>query len=149
VDGRVLGRHRGIVHFTIGQRRGIGIASAEPLYVVGIDADAATVLVGPRSALATTTIRLRDVNWLGGADPADLGSDGLAVAVRVRSTRDPKPALLRAGEGGLDIELLAPEEGVAPGQACVIYDGLDARARVLGGGTILRRRADALTAAAA
>ncbi|HEY0570668.1 MAG TPA: tRNA methyl transferase PRC-barrel domain-containing protein, partial [Enterovirga sp.] len=149
VDGRVLGRHRGIVHFTIGQRRGIGIASPEPLYVVGIDADSATVLVGPRAALATTTIRLRDVNWLGDTDPSCIGPDGLAVAVRVRSTRDPKPALLRAGEDGFEIELLAPEEGVAPGQACVIYDGQEPRARVLGGGTILRRRADIVAAVAA
>jgi tRNA-specific 2-thiouridylase len=149
VDGRVLGRHRGIVHFTIGQRRGIGIASPEPLYVVGIDADSATVLVGPRAALATTTIRLRDVNWLGDTDPSRIGPDGLAVAVRVRSTRDPKPALLRAGEDGFEIELLAPEEGVAPGQACVIYDGQEPRARVLGGGTILRRRADIVAAVAA
>jgi tRNA-specific 2-thiouridylase len=149
VDGRVLGQHRGIVHFTIGQRRGIGIASPEPLYVVAIDADSATVRVGPRSALATTTIRLRDVNWLGDQDPSGLGPDGLPVAVRVRSTRDPKPALLRAAAEGFEVELLVPEEGVAPGQACVIYDGLEPRARVLGGGAILRRRADALTAAAA
>ena len=153
VAGRVLGQHRGIVHFTIGQRRGIGIASPEPLYVVAIDADSATIVVGPRSALATTTIRLRDVNWLGDAEPAAAGPDGLAVAVRVRSTREPRPALLRAGPDGLEVELLAPEDGVSPGQACVIYDGVEPRARVLGGGTILRRRvvqaADPVSAARA
>jgi tRNA-specific 2-thiouridylase len=141
VDGRVLGEHRGIVHFTVGQRRGLGIASPEPLYVVAIDAEAASVVVGPRAALATSTVRLRDVNWLGDAEPPTLGSEGLHVAVRVRSTREPRPALLRAVADGLEVELLAPEDGVSPGQACVIYDGVDARARVLGGGTIQRRTA--------
>jgi tRNA-specific 2-thiouridylase len=140
VQGRVLGQHRGIVHFTVGQRRGLGIASAEPLYVLAIDADSATVIVGPREALATTTIRLRDINWLGDAAPDAIGPEGVHVAVRVRSTRDPKPALVRTAEGGLEVELLAPEEGVSPGQACVIYDSADLRARVLGGGTIMRRR---------
>lgn len=141
VDGRVLGEHRGIVHFTVGQRRGLGIASPEPLYVVAIDAEAASVVVGPRAALATSTVRLRDVNWLGDAEPPTLGSEDLHVAVRVRSTREPRPALLRAVADGLEVELLAPEDGVSPGQACVIYDGVDARARVLGGGTIQRRTA--------
>jgi tRNA-specific 2-thiouridylase len=149
VDGRLLGQHRGIVHYTVGQRRGLGLASPEPLYVVAIDAASASVLVGPRSALATSIVRLRDVNWLGDVPPPDAGAEGMPVAVRVRSTREPRPALLRAAADGLEVELLAPEDGVSPGQACVIYDGAEAGARVLGGGTIQRRAAATPARAAA
>ena len=134
LDGRVLGRHAGIVNYTVGQRRGLGIASAEPLYVVAIDPDRARVVVGPRAALATTRIRLRDVNWLGDDWPAE----GLACAVKVRSTRPPRPALLREQDGEAEVELLSPEEGVSPGQACVIYADETPEARLLGGGTIRR-----------
>ena len=95
LDGRVLGRHEGIIHYTVGQRRGLGLSVGEPLYVVRLDADAARVVVGPREALATRTIRIADVNWLGDGPLEALGDEGLEVAVRVRSTREPRPALLR------------------------------------------------------
>ena len=136
VDGRVLGRHEGIVHYTVGQRRGLGISTGEPLYVVRLDAAAARVVVGPREALATRTIHVADMNWLG--DRPLAGIEGLDVAVRVRSTRAPQPALLRWAGDHAAIELLAPEDGVSPGQACVVYDSAQPRARVLGGGTIAR-----------
>ncbi len=137
VDGRVLGRHEGIIHYTVGQRRGLGIATGEPLFVVGVDAARSQVLVGPREALLATRIRLKDVNWLGDGDP-----DGLAVTVRVRSTRPPKRARLTAGPDGIGVILEEPEEGVAPGQACVFYapgageTGDAGGTRVLGGGWI-------------
>jgi len=133
VDGRVLGRHAGIIHYTIGQRRGIGIAAAEPLYVTALDAAGARVIVGPREALATRRIRLRDVNWLGDGRLEDLGARGLDIAVRVRSTREPTPARLTARG---DVELLEAETGVSPGQACVFYASTAPHARVLGGGFI-------------
>jgi tRNA-specific 2-thiouridylase len=106
--------------------------------VVRLDARAAQVVVGPREALATRAIRLHDVNWLGDRDLGSIGPEGLEVVVRVRSTREPRPATLRVGGGGIEVELAAAEDGVSPGQACVVYDGEDVRARVLGGGTIAR-----------
>jgi len=133
VDGRVLGRHAGIIHYTIGQRRGIGVAAAEPLYVTALDAAGARVIVGPREALATRRIRLRDVNWLGDGRLEDLGARGLDIAVRVRSTREPTPARLTSRG---DVELLEAETGVSPGQACVFYASTAPQARVLGGGFI-------------
>jgi tRNA-uridine 2-sulfurtransferase len=147
MDGRVLGRHEGIVHYTVGQRRGLGLAVGEPLYVVRLDAKDAKVVVGPREALAARTIAVADVNWLGDRPLTDLG-DGLEVAVRVRSTREPRPAVLRATARGVEVELLSPEDGVSPGQACVIYDGESPQARVLGGGTIVRAMADLAPVAA-
>ena len=133
VDGRVLGRHAGIFHYTIGQRRGLGIAATEPLYVVALDAALGRVIVGPRSALARTRLRLREVNWIGDGELADLPADGLLIAARVRSTRPPAPALLLpTGE----VDFIEPESGVSPGQACVFYNSLDPHARVLGGGFI-------------
>ena len=133
-DGRVLGRHGGVVHFTIGQRRGIGVAAAEPLYVVALDAANARVIVGPRASLAVARLRLRDVNWIGPGAITALPSHGLPIAARVRSTRPPAPALLMpTGE----IEFVEPETGVSPGQACVFYDSVDPGARVLGGGFIV------------
>ncbi|HZB37565.1 MAG TPA: tRNA 2-thiouridine(34) synthase MnmA [Beijerinckiaceae bacterium] len=137
VDGRVLGRHDGILHYTVGQRRGLGIAAREPLYVVRLEAATAKVVVGPRSALATRAIALADLNWLGDVPLSEL-RDGIEVAVRVRSTGQPKPAWMRATLEGLEVELLAPQDGVSPGQACVIYENDGPRARVLGGGAIAR-----------
>ena len=142
LEGRVLGRHEGIIHYTVGQRRGLKLAVGEPLYVVRLEPDSARVVVGPRSALATSRVRLGDVNWLG-SQPLE-AADGLRVAVRVRSTREPRPATLGVGDGGVTVELATPEDGVSPGQACVIYADEDPRARVLGGGTIAR--VDALSA---
>ena len=132
-DGRVLGQHKGIVHYTIGQRRGIGIAAAEPLYVTRLDAATATVVVGPREALARDVIALRDVNWLG-----EGAAEGVRVMVKIRSTRPPVPArLVRDGQGRLCAHLDEAEHGVSPGQACVFYDGPGSCARVLGGGYIV------------
>jgi tRNA-specific 2-thiouridylase len=133
LDGRVRGHHSGIIHFTVGQRRGLGIAAAAPLYVVRLDAERRRVVVGPREALATRRMLLRDVNWIG--DVAD-HADGLDVFVKVRSTRPPQPAWLRRGKAGIEVELVGSEEGVAPGQACVFYDADRGQARVLGGGFI-------------
>jgi tRNA-uridine 2-sulfurtransferase len=133
IDGRVLGRHAGILHYTVGQRRGLGIAAAEPLYVVALDARAAQVVVGPREALETRRIHLRDVNWIGDRELADIPVRGLPIAARVRSTQPPATATLFPGG---EVEFDEPESGVSPGQACVFYASCDPRARVLGGGFI-------------
>jgi tRNA-specific 2-thiouridylase len=149
VDGRVLGRPDGVIHYTVGQRRGLGVAAGEPLFVVRLDAANARVLVGPRSALATRSIALRDFNWLGdGDDTQDIGA-GLAVFARVRSTRPPTAAVLLRRDGEVIVELAEDEMGVAPGQACVLYDGDGADSRVLGGGTIAARIAGTARAEAA
>jgi tRNA-uridine 2-sulfurtransferase len=136
LEGRVIGRHQGIVHFTVGQRRGLGIASSTPLYVVRLDAASRRVTVGPREALRMDRIVLRNVNWIGRGVLEHAVGDGLEIFVRVRSTRAPQPAWLRAANGGYEVELVAGEEGVSPGQACVFYDAPSGRARVLGGGFI-------------
>jgi tRNA-specific 2-thiouridylase len=148
IDGRVLGRHEGVIHYTVGQRRGIGIAAGEALYVIGIDAVRRRVIVGPRSALATQRLTLREVNWLGDGPMEDLSADGLDVFVRVRSTRPPLPAHLRVEDGRVSVELGQSETGVAPGQACVFYDADGAGARVLGGGFIARAEHDRASEAA-
>jgi tRNA-specific 2-thiouridylase len=139
IDGRVLGRHDGVMRYTVGQRRGLGIASDAPLYVIRLDAANARVIVGPREALATRTITLRDFNWLGNGDLADAAADGMAVHARVRSTRPPVAATLELANGAPVVTLAADETGVAPGQACVLYDGDGPEARVLGGGFIAAR----------
>src|SRR4030081_191798 len=149
LDGRAIGKHQGIAHFTVGQRRGLGIASSAPLYVIRLDAAARRVIVGPREALRMHRIVLRDVNWIGaGALDRAVGS-GLEIFVRVRSTRAPQPAWLRAVDGGYEIELIAGEEGVSPGQACVFYDAAGGQARVLRGGLIKSATAKSATARAA
>jgi tRNA-specific 2-thiouridylase len=136
LDGRMLGTHQGIAHFTIGQRKGLGIASGHPLYVLKLDAAARRVVVGPREALRMDRIALRDINWIGD-DALDRAiGNGLEIFVRVRSTRAPQPAFLRGGNGQYEVELVAGEEGVSPGQACVFYDAPSGQARVLGGGFI-------------
>ena len=149
IDGSVLGLHNGVVHYTIGQRKGLGIAAGEPLYVVRIDADAARVVVGPREALAVRGVTLRDFNWIGGSAAARQAEQGLPVFARVRSTRPPVAAELTLGEGGVSVSLDDGESGVAPGQACVLYDGDDSEARVLGGGTIMAPDSNAVHADAA
>ena len=138
IDGRVLGRHEGVLHFTVGQRRGLGIAAGEPLYVVHIDASRARVIVGPREALETRRIRMRALNWLGDGEPEAFGSNGIDLFARVRSTRPPRPARLFVDNGEACVDLAAGETGVAAGQACVLYDGDGPDARVLGGGFIAR-----------
>jgi tRNA-uridine 2-sulfurtransferase len=136
LDGRVLGRHQGIAHFTVGQRRGLGIAAGSPLFVVRLDAATRRVVVGPREALRMDRIQLRDVNWIGNGEIDRAIGSGLEIFVRVRSTRAPQPAWLRGGEGHYEVELVAGEEGVSPGQACVFYEAPAGQARMLGGGFI-------------
>jgi tRNA-uridine 2-sulfurtransferase len=138
IDGRVLGRHEGILRYTIGQRRGIGVATGEPLYVVHLDADNARVVVGPHEALETRRIHLRDVNWLGDQPLDELPAGGLEVHARVRSSRRPQPARIDAGKSGITVSLHGGEAGVAPGQACVLYSDEGEGARILGGGFIER-----------
>jgi tRNA-specific 2-thiouridylase len=137
LSGRVLGRHGGVVHYTIGQRRGLGIGGlGEPLFVVRLEPEARRVVVGPKAALATRTFALKEVNWLGDA-PFDNRAEW-PVEVKVRSTRPPRPAILRPlGPAEAEVELLHPEDGVSPGQACVFYAG---ESRVLGGGWIWKGR---------
>jgi tRNA-specific 2-thiouridylase len=135
VDGRVLGRHRGIIHYTIGQRRGLGIPGAAPLYVVRLDPGKKQVVVGPRESLHTRWIALRDVNWLG---DAPIAQDGTDVAVRIRSSAPLQPATAYADGAKVRVLLAGAEYGVAAGQACVFYADAGQRARVLGGGWIER-----------
>ncbi len=137
LDGRVLGTHRGVMNFTIGQRRGLGIAAGEPLYVVRIDARANEVIVGPFEALKTYSVRLRDVNWLG-ADKLEAvaAGNGLAVEAKVRSTRPPQEAVIQMHEGEIFATLIAGEHGISPGQACVFYADDSETTEVLGGGFI-------------
>jgi tRNA-specific 2-thiouridylase len=135
LDGRVLGRHDGVIHYTVGQRRGLGIGGGDPLYVVRLDPDTHRVIVGPKEALGTKTIAVREINWLGD-EPFDSRAEW-HLSVRVRSTRPPKEAIVRPlGPDTATVELLDAEEGVAPGQACVFYE--TEGTRVLGGGWIWR-----------
>jgi tRNA-specific 2-thiouridylase len=138
IDGRVLGRHDGILRYTVGQRRGLGVASGEPLYVVHLDAERARVIVGPREALETHKIYLRNVNWLGDMALDAVPAEGLELFAKVRSTRPPRPAMLHHHGGASWVELADGESGIAPGQACVLYTDDANDARVLGGGFIER-----------
>jgi tRNA-specific 2-thiouridylase len=138
IDGRVLGRHDGILRYTVGQRRGIGVASGEPLYVVHLDAAGARVIVGPREALETHKVFLRNVNWLGDSRLEAIPAEGLELFAKVRSTRPPRPAVLHHDGGATWVELGQGESGIAPGQACVLYGDDGNEARVLGGGFIER-----------
>jgi len=135
MDGRVLGQHEGVIHYTIGQRRGLGVATGDPLYVVKIDAAARQVIVGDREALLTTSLTLEELNWLGDITLEDACADRTAVLARVRSTREPLPAHLELSDGVPTVRFETPEEGVARGQACVLYD-IDGQTRILGGGFI-------------
>jgi len=141
IDGRVLGRHDGVIGFTVGQRRGLGIGgTAEPLYVVRIEPAARRVVVGPRSALAQDAVHVADLNWLGDAAPSPAGE---RVAVKLRSAQAPAPATLTPdGRGGAVVSLDAPQFGIAPGQAAVCYAG----DRLLGGGWITGAEARAAAA---
>ena len=137
LDGRVLGRHEGIVNFTVGQRKGLGVAAREPLYVVKLDHRAARVIVGPREALMTHTVRLRDVNWLGDARLEALAAgNGAPIEVKVRSTRPPQQAVIGLSGDDVLVTLIAGEYGISPGQACVFYADDSPTAEVLGGGFI-------------
>jgi tRNA-specific 2-thiouridylase len=136
LDGRVLGHHKGVINFTVGQRRGLGVAGGEPLFVIKVEAESRRVFVGPRSALAVTRIALKEVNWIGEAVADEDALHGRRVLARVRSTREPLPGVLETA-AGWHVVLETAEEGVAPGQACVLYDAADP-GRVLGGGWIAR-----------
>ncbi|MCC5959597.1 MAG: tRNA 2-thiouridine(34) synthase MnmA [Rhodobacteraceae bacterium] len=138
MQGHVLGLHEGVIHYTIGQRRGLGIGGlAEPLYVVKLDPDARRVIVGPKAALATRTVPVREINWLG--DQPFTAQAEWEMSVKLRSTRPPAPAILRPiSETEAEVELLTPEEGVSPGQACVFY--APEGSRVMGGGWIWKGR---------
>ena len=132
LDGCVVGRHGGIAGFTVGQRRGLGVAAKRPLYVIRLEPEARRVVVGPFDALLADRIALRDVNWLG---DAELPADGVPLQVKVRSTRPPVAAtVFGRGDRRAEVILNEPEAAIAPGQACVFYDG----DRVLGGGWIRR-----------
>jgi tRNA-specific 2-thiouridylase len=133
-DGKVLGSHAGIINFTVGQRKGLGLSTGAPLYVVRLDAERRRVIVGPREALRMANIVLRDVNWIGDGEIDE--AIGREVFVKVRSTRPPQAGCLREADGAYEIELIDGEDGVSPGQACVFYDAGEGQARVLGGGFI-------------
>src|SRR5690606_22212698 len=128
----------GVLHYTIGQRRGLGVAAGEPLYVVHIDAERARVVVGPREALETRRVYLRDMNWLGDGGLDDIPADGLELFAKVRSTRPPRPARLYCAGGRVWVDLSEGEAGVAPGQACALYSDDGNEARIFGGGFIER-----------
>ena len=135
MDGRVIGRHDGIINFTIGQRRGLRLGGEkDPLYVVKLDPQSRRVIVGPKEALLTAALYLKDLNWLA-AGGNDLER---AISVKIRNTQEPVPATLVPGPGGrAEVVFEAPEGGASPGQACVFYDG----EMVLGGGWIESTRA--------
>ncbi len=136
-DGSLLGQHEGILHYTIGQRRGLGIpdgSGQNPLYVLRLDAGKNQVIVGPRKRLEKSRIYIKDVNWLG-AGLFEQALDGRNILVKTRSMRPPVPAIFTALGNEIVVDLASPEEGIAPGQACVFYDG-DVPSRVLGGGWI-------------
>ncbi|WP_108661709.1 tRNA 2-thiouridine(34) synthase MnmA [Acuticoccus kandeliae] len=139
VDGRLLGQHDGVINYTVGQRRGLNIALGEPLFVVKIDAENHELIVGPREALRSHRVMLRDANWLGA--PLAVGEQR-PVYARVRSTRPPRPAAIILTPTGYEVEIDGGEEGVAPGQACVLYDTDEAGAEILGGGFIQKAIAD-------
>ncbi|MCI0599830.1 MAG: tRNA 2-thiouridine(34) synthase MnmA [Beijerinckiaceae bacterium] len=139
IDGRVLGRHPGVIHYTIGQRRGLGLGGlggGEPLYVVKLDAARARVIVGPREALAARSVHLRTVNWIG---PGELGDQpqGEEIFVQIRSSRPPVRGFLFSNAVETMVEFAEAEDSVSPGQACVFYGAERPRARVLGGGYIV------------
>ena len=137
LDGRVLGEHNGVIHYTIGQRRGLGVATGDPLYVVKIDAPKRRVIVGPREALMTSGLLLEELNWIGNGTLEAAANSDAPVLVRVRSTRPPVPARIGWSDGVPAIWFDDPEEGVARGQAAVLYDAAGST-RILGGGFILK-----------
>ncbi len=136
-DGRVLAQHNGVIHYTIGQRRGLGIGGlSEPLYVVSLDVDKKHVIVGPKELLSTRIVPVAEINWLG--DEPLMSKEAWNISVKVRSTRPPREAILRPlSKRHAEIELLNPEEGVSPGQACVFYE--TEGSRIFGGGWITKR----------
>ena len=142
-DGRALGHHDGIINFTVGQRRGLGIATGEPLFVTRIDATKNQVIVGPKEALLTHKINLRDVNWLGDVPLfGNAENTTYDIYAKTRSTQAPISANLCRNENNIHVLLNKGEYGVSPGQACVFYDRPENGARLLGGGWIVRSKMD-------
>lgn len=134
LDGRVLGSHNGIVHYTIGQRKGLGIGGGvtennDPLFVIKLDPKDNKVIVGPKSALAKREIQVKGVNWLDALQSGQKRS----ISVKLRSTTAPMAATLEATNDGAVVHLDEPQYGIAAGQAAVFYDD----SRVLGGGVIV------------
>ena len=147
MDGRVLGSHGGITDYTIGQRRGLNVAVGEPLFVVKLEPELRRVVVGPREALLTASLSLDETNWLGDEASIEAAAEaGAPVLARVRSTRPPSPAQLAMTDGAVSLVFETGEEGVAPGQACALYDPADPD-RLLGGGFIASTTAVAPVAA--
>lgn len=136
-SGTILGKHNGVIHYTIGQRRGLGIGGlSDPLYVVELDVNKKHVIVGTKDLLKTRIVPVAEVNWLG--DEPMTSRQEWHLSVKVRSTRPPREAILRPiNDKRAEIELLNPEEGVSPGQACVFYDTHGSR--IYGGGWITKR----------
>jgi tRNA-specific 2-thiouridylase len=129
--GRVLGTHRGILHYTVGQRRGLGVTASEPLFVLSIDAARNVLRVGPRGALGARALVTGPVNWLQGAPPAA----GARAVVKVRSAHGGADASLHPlADGGVEVRFDQPQDAITPGQLCVMYDG----ERVMGGAPIAR-----------
>ncbi|MDP3494108.1 MAG: tRNA 2-thiouridine(34) synthase MnmA [Hyphomonadaceae bacterium] len=135
MDGRVMGRHEGVIRYTIGQRRGLGVATGEPLFVTKLDAPNKRVIVGPREALLTSALAIGESNWLGEGSLMEACAAGAPALARVRSTRAPIPGHMTLIDGVPGFAFDTPEEGVAPGQACVLYAAPDG-ATILGGGFI-------------
>ena len=140
LDGRVLGTHDGVIHYTVGQRRGLDIGGIGPFYVVRLDVENRRVIVGPDDALMEDRVTVRDLNWLGSVP---LGDEGIELSVKLRSLQERMPAIVYGTkDGGAEVRLHEAGRAVAPGQACVFYDG----ERVMGGGWIARNPVVALAA---
>ncbi len=137
LDGNVLGAHDGIIGFTVGQRRGLGVAVGEPLYVVRVEPETRRVVVGPHDAILIQRITIRDINWLGDSD--GVPEAGVRLSVKLRSVQTPAMATVHGLSGGrAEVALDEPVAGISPGQACVFYSD----DRVMGGGWIMRERDD-------
>jgi tRNA-specific 2-thiouridylase len=142
LNGQVLGKHRGIMYYTIGQRRGLGLpdgSGEDPLFVIKIDQNTNQVIVGPREALKRKKIWLEDINWLGKGE-YNKNLDGFQLRVKVRSTRSPVPATFLLEGDEIIVELDQPDEGISPGQACVFYSSEISAKRTLGGGWIVKTK---------
>ena len=140
LNGQVLGKHRGIMYYTIGQRRGLGLpdgSGEDPLFVIKIDQNTNQVIVGPREALKRKKIWLEDINWLGKGE-YNKNLDGFQLRVKVRSTRSPVLATFLLEGDEIIVELDQPDEGISPGQACVFYSSESSAKRTLGGGWIVK-----------
>lgn len=136
INGTILGKHNGIYNYTIGQRKGLNIAYNEPLYVIMINAISSQIIVGPKEALLTQSVILRDVNWLGDISNNDIPTEGLDLYVKVRSTQPAVLAKLYYKNNIYNVTFNNGEKSVAPGQACVFFSDNSDQARLLGGGFI-------------